>query len=94
LDSRFVPSLQHVAIELSETNFEANEYCSDEDEINDYYMTSSKETFYGMRVYDQIDPSQQSHYFQNITDHKPKFIQKQTAGCLLTISKTCFSADK
>ncbi len=57
-------------------------------------MTSLKETFQGMRVYDQVDPSKKSHYFQITINYKPKFIHKQTAARLLTIDKNCLSSDR
>ncbi|CAF2740457.1 unnamed protein product [Rotaria sp. Silwood2] len=87
-------SNSEIANELTETNFEANDYCSDEDDANDYCVTSAKETFEGMRVYDQIDPSKKSHYFQIIINNKSKFIHKQTAARLLTINKNCLSSDR
>ncbi|CAF3773251.1 unnamed protein product [Rotaria sp. Silwood1] len=83
-----------IAVELSETNVEANEYCSDEDEENNYPITSSKEIFQGMRVYDEIDPSKKSHYFPITINYKPKFIHKQTAARLLTIEKNRLSSDR
>jgi hypothetical protein len=87
-------SNSETAVELSETNFEANDYGSDEEETNDYHMTSSKDTFHGMRVYDQIDPSKKCNYFQITINHKPKFIHKQTAARLLTINKNHLSSDR
>ena len=51
-----INSNNEIPVDLSETNLEVNECCSDEDEANEYHMTSAKETFKGMRVYDQIDP--------------------------------------
>ena len=57
-------------------------------------MTSSKETFKGMTVYDQIDPSKKSHYFQIIINHKQKLIDNQTAARLLSINKNCLSSDR
>ncbi|CAF1476242.1 unnamed protein product [Rotaria sp. Silwood1] len=83
-----------IAVELSETNVEANEYCSDEDEENNYRITSSKEIFQGLRVYDEIDPSKKSHYFPITINYKPKFIHKQTAARLLTIEKNRLSSDR
>jgi hypothetical protein len=82
-----------INVQLSEEN-EANEYCSDEDEANDYHVISSKETFQGMRVYDQIDPSKKSHYFQITINCKTKFIHKQTAARLLTENKNRLSSDR
>ncbi|CAF1363449.1 unnamed protein product [Rotaria sordida] len=89
-----INSNSEIAVDLSETNLETNECCSDEDEANDYHLTSSKETFEGMRVYDQIDPSKKSHYFQIIINYKQKFIHKQTAARLLSINKNCLSSDR
>ncbi|CAF4367766.1 unnamed protein product [Rotaria magnacalcarata] len=86
-------SNSEIANEITETNFEANDNCSGEDETNDYDVKSSKETFEGMRVYDLIDPSKKSHYFQITINNKPKFIHKQTAARLLTINKSCLSSD-
>jgi hypothetical protein len=57
-------------------------------------VTSSKEEFQGMRVYDQIDPSKRSHYFQIIINYKTKFIHKQTAARLLTANKNRLSSDR
>jgi hypothetical protein len=75
-----------INVQSSEAN-EANEYSSEDDEPIDYHVTSSKEEFQGMRVYDQIDPSKRSHYFQIIINYKTKFIHKQTAARLLTANK-------
>ncbi|CAF2740574.1 unnamed protein product [Rotaria sp. Silwood2] len=83
-----------IAVELTETNVEANEHCSDEDEENSYCITSSKETFQGMRVYDEIDSSKKSHYFQTTINYKPKFIHKQAAARLLIIEKNRLSSSR
>ena len=87
-------SNNEIAIDLSNANWEANECYSDEDEVNDYHMTSSKETFEGMRVYDRIDASKKSYYFQITINHKQKFIHKQTAARLLSTNKNCLSSDR
>lgn len=82
-----------INVQSSEAN-EANEYSSEDDEPIDYHVTSSKEEFQGMRVYDQIDPSKRSHYFQIIINYKTKFIHKQTAARLLTANKNHLSSDR
>lgn len=80
--------------EHSESDLEHSEYHSDEDEVNSYHMASSKETFKGMRIYDQIDSSKKSHYFQININNKTRFIHKQSAARLLTVNNNRLSSDR
>jgi hypothetical protein len=77
-----------------ETDLEADENCLDEDNPDDCHMITSKDTFQGMRIFDKIDPSKKSHYFQITINNKLKFIHKQTAARLLTTTKNCLSSDR
>lgn len=80
--------------ENSETNFEVDDHDSDEDNSDDYNFTTSKETFQGMKIFDQIDPSKQDNYFHITINNKSKYLHKQTAAPLLTANKNYLSSDR
>ncbi len=80
--------------ELADAHCEMEENILDEYNPNDYELISSKETFNGMRIFDKIDPSKKSDYFQIKINNKPKFIHKQTAVRLLTLNKNSLPSDR
>jgi hypothetical protein len=81
-------------IENSETNLELDSYDSDEDNPDDYHLTTAKETFQGMRIFDKIDPSKRNNYFHIMINNKSKYLHKQTAARLLTTNKNRLSSDR
>ena len=68
---------------------------SDEDDDNEITrLTSTKETFNGMRIYDKINPIKEKNYFKVTINNRVKYINKQTAARLLTINKSRLSSDR
>ncbi|CAF1536566.1 unnamed protein product [Adineta ricciae] len=80
--------------ETMQTNLEDAINCGDCYDSNDYRLVASKDTYQGMRIFDQIDPSKKSHYFQVKISDKIKFMHKQTAARLLITTKSCLSSDR
>ena len=77
-----------------ESDFESSEDTSDEDNQDEYHVTTSRQTFQGMKIYDKINPTRTSHYFQIVINNKQKYIHKQTAARLLTSNKNSLSSDR
>ncbi|CAF2961994.1 unnamed protein product [Rotaria sp. Silwood2] len=77
-----------------ETNVEVEGLDSDDDNPDSYHFTTSKETFQGMKIFDEIDPTKKNNYFHIMINNKPKYLHKQTAARLLTTSKNCLSSDR
>ena len=67
---------------------------ADEESTQNDRLTTSKQTFSGMRIYDTINPSNQAHYFKVSINDEIKYINKQTAARLLTINKNRLSSDR
>ena len=80
--------------EFLDSNFESEKNSLDEYDPDDCDLTISKETFNGMRVFDRINTTKASHYFQIRINGHPKFIHKQTAARLLTLNRNCLPADR
>ena len=57
-------------------------------------MTSNKNKFDGMRIYDDVEPSSVHQYFHININHKKKYIHKQTAAHMLTSNKHHLSFDR
>ncbi|CAF2995851.1 unnamed protein product [Rotaria sp. Silwood2] len=90
--------------ETCDANDNTNE-CSDADDelsenvLNDnnqivHNMITSKQTFQGMKIYEQIDQSKKHNYFPILINNKQKFIHKQTAARLLTKTKNSLSSNR
>ncbi|CAF3378113.1 unnamed protein product, partial [Rotaria sp. Silwood2] len=71
-----------------------DEPCDDNDNTNVHHIITSKETFQGMKIYEQFDPSKKHHYFSIFINNKQKFIHKQTAAHLLTKNKNSLSSSR
>lgn len=67
---------------------------SDDDADENTHLTTSKQTFNGMRIYDEINPAKSANYFEVLINGKRKFINKQTAARLLTVNKNRLSSDR
>ena len=76
---------------------EGNDYATDDhdDKVdpNDR-LNTTKQVFNGMRIYDQIPVSQESHYFEVLINGVNKYVNKQTAARLLTVDKCRLSSDR
>lgn len=57
-------------------------------------LETTKQTFNGMRIYDQIHPTQENNHFEVSINGTKKFINKQTAARLLTVNKYRLSSDR
>ncbi|CAF5143395.1 unnamed protein product [Rotaria magnacalcarata] len=77
-----------------DTDDESNENVLDNDELDIHHIVTSKDTFQGMKIYEQIDPSKKNHYFSIFINNKQKFIHKETAARLLTKSKNTLSSSR
>lgn len=77
-----------------DTDDESNENVLGNDDQDVHHIVTSKETFQGMKIYEQIDPSKKNHYFSIFINNKQKFIHKQTAARLLTKSKNTLSSSR
>ncbi|CAF2234734.1 unnamed protein product [Rotaria magnacalcarata] len=77
-----------------DTDDESNENVLDNDDLDIHHIVTSKETFQGMKIYEQIDPSKKNHYFSIFINNKQKFIHKQTAARLLTKSENTLSSSR
>jgi hypothetical protein len=72
---------------------EFSEDSSDEDEQEEH-LTTSKQTFEGMKIYEKINPAKITSYFQIFINKKLYYIHKQTAARLLTVNKNRLSSDR
>ncbi|CAM4768394.1 unnamed protein product [Rotaria magnacalcarata] len=61
-----------------DTDDESNENVLDNDDLDIHHIVTSKETFQGMKIYEQIDPSKKIIIFQfSLTTNKNSFTNKQ-----------------
>ncbi|CAF4293122.1 unnamed protein product [Rotaria magnacalcarata] len=80
--------------ECSDADYELNEMFFDSDNQNIHNVTTSKETFQGMKIYEHVDPSKMHNYFTTLINNKKTFIHKQTAARLLTKTKNSLSPSR
>ncbi|CAF3303972.1 unnamed protein product [Rotaria sp. Silwood2] len=66
----------------------------DEHEHEEYNLTTSKQTFYGMKIYEKINSTKINNYFKIIINNKHYYMHKQTAARLLTVNKNHLSSDR
>ena len=65
-----------------------------EHEHEEYNLTTSKQTFYGMKIYEKINSSKINNYFKIIINNKHYYMHKQTAARLLIVNKNHLSSDR
>ncbi|KAF9748556.1 hypothetical protein NGRA_3489 [Nosema granulosis] len=73
---------------------ECSEDFSDGDDQQEHHLTTSKQTFQGMKIYEKINPTKMTSYFQISINNKRHYIHKQTAARLLTVNKNRLSSDR
>jgi hypothetical protein len=73
---------------------EFSEDASDEDEQEEHHLTTSKQTFQGMKIYEKVNSAKMTSYFQIFINNKLYYIHKQTAARLLTVNKNRLSSDR
>jgi hypothetical protein len=61
------------------------EEAPDEHEDEEYNLTTTKQTFYGMKIYEKINSTKINNYY---------YMHKQTATRLLTVNKNHLSSDR
>ncbi|CAF3724616.1 unnamed protein product [Rotaria sordida] len=66
----------------------------DEHEHEAYNLTTSKQTFFGMKIYEKINSTKINNYFKIIINHKHYYMHKQTPARLLTVNKNHLSSDR
>ncbi|CAF3788942.1 unnamed protein product [Rotaria sp. Silwood1] len=66
----------------------------DEHEHEEYNLTTSKQTFYGMKIYEKINSTKINNYFKITINNKHYYMHKQTAARLLTVNKNHLSSDR
>lgn len=66
----------------------------DEHEHEEYKLTASKQTFYGMKVYEKINSTKINNYFKIMINNKHYYMHKQSAAHLSTVNKNHLSSDR
>ncbi|CAF4501034.1 unnamed protein product [Rotaria magnacalcarata] len=66
----------------------------DEEDDNDYNMTTIKSNFNGMKIFDEIETCRRDSYFKLKINDSYKYIHKQLACWLLTDKNTRLSNDR
>ena len=87
--------LDYKAAKVLDTSVASSENCS-ENETDELFTNSgqNKPQFQGIRIFNEIPPSQMKSCFRIKIHEKEKYIHKQTACWLLTDSKTSLAADR
>ena len=67
---------------------------SEEEDQAENHLTTSKQTFEGMRVYERVNPAKINSYFEVFINNKRHYMHKQTAARLLTNNKNRLSSDR
>lgn len=80
--------------ELNEIDYDDLSEDSGEDDQGENHLKTSKQTFEGMRVYEKVNPTKISSYFEIFINNKRHYMHKQTAARLLTTNKNRLSSDR
>ena len=67
---------------------------SEEEDQAENHLTTLKQTFEGMRVYERVNPAKINSYFEVFINDKRHYMHKQTAARLLTNNKNRLSSDR